>query len=330
MQNSNKLLQLIGIPFTALLTVIFGLFLVSFPIGIFVIFESDIGDDINYEYPFTHLDIFNGTWLYLNPVDVSIGDVFVILWTFYLVLFAIATLGPSRGFLKTLSQIISFGKYDARLNYMLGITKWFSILILISVLINFVQEGFDITIVPPLVDNDLIQFFYVSLAPMVEEFVSRFVLIGVPLFTLYSGRFSARYFIRCLWNPTFLDIHNVKKAIFLIVFVGILFGFAHVAFGDSWSSGKFAQAAASGIILGWVYLRYGFVSALLIHWATNYFVFSYANFIAQINVISIEDAFSHSLMSSLEILFLVSGTFAICMLLVDRFYMKNKHVQLSN
>ena len=330
MQNSNKLLQLIGIPFTALLTVIFGLLLVSFPIGIFVIFESDVGGDINYEYPLTHLDIFKGTWLYLNPVDISIGDAFVVLWTFYLVLFVIAILGPSRGFLKTLSLIISFGKYDARLNYMLGVTKWFSILILISVLINFVQEGFGVTIVPPLVDNDLIQFFYVSFAPMVEEFGFRFVLIGVPLFTLYSSRFSIRYFIRCLWNPAFLDIHDVKKAIFLIVFVGILFGFAHVAFGDSWSSGKFAQAAASGIILGWVYLRYGFVSALLIHWATNYFVFSYANFVAQINVIPIEDAFSHSLMSSLEILFLVSGVFAICMLLVDRFYMTHKHLQLSN
>ena len=330
MQNSNKLLQLIGIPFTALLTVIFGLLLVSFPIGVFVIFESDVGGDINYEYPLTHLDIFKGTWLYLNPVDISIGDAFVVLWTFYLVLFVIAILGPSRGFLKTLSLIISFGKYDARLNYMLGVTKWFSILILISVLINFVQEGFGVTIVPPLVDNDLIQFFYVSFAPMVEEFGFRFVLIGVPLFTLYSSRFSIRYFIRCLWNPAFLDIHDVKKAIFLIVFVGILFGFAHVAFGDSWSSGKFAQAAASGIILGWVYLRYGFVSALLIHWATNYFVFSYANFVAQINVIPIEDAFSHSLMSSLEILFLVSGVFAICMLLVDRFYMTHKHLQLSN
>jgi len=330
LQNSNKLLQSIGIPFTALLTVIFGLLLVSFPIGIFVVFESDIGGDINYEYPLTHLDIFNGTWLYLNPIDVSVGDAFVILWTFYLLLFVVAMLGPSRSFLKTLSLIVSFGKYDARLNYMLGVTKWFSILILISTLINFVQEGFGVTIVPPIVDNDLIQFFYVSLAPLVEEFGFRFILIGIPLFALYSNRSSVRYFIRCLWNPTFLDIHDTKKAIFLVVLVGIFFGFAHIAFEDSWSSGKFTQAAASGIILGWVYLRYGFVSSLLIHWATNYFVFSYANFISQINVISIEDAFSHSLMSSLEILFLVSGAFSLCILLVDRFYTKNKSVQLSN
>ena len=92
--------------------------------------------------------------------------------------------------------------------------------------------------------------------------------------------------------------------------------------GDSWSEGKFAQAAASGIILGWAYIRYGFVAALLIHWATNYFVFSYANFISQLNFVSIEDAFSHSLMSSLELLFLVSGALSIIILFVSRFYSK--------
>jgi membrane protease YdiL (CAAX protease family) len=323
LQNSNKLLQSIGIPFTALLSVVFGLLLVSFPIGIYVVFESEIGGDINYEYPVTHLEIFNGTELYLSPTDVGIGDVFVILWTFYLVVFVIAIFGPKHGFLKTLSQIISFGKYDTRQNYMIGVTQWFSILILISALIAYIQEGFGIDIVPPVVDNDLIQFFYASLAPILEEFGFRLILIGVPLFALYSNRTSVKYFIKCLWNPTLLDLHDSKKAIFLVVFVGLLFGFAHIAFGDSWSEGKFAQAAASGIILGWVYLKYGFVASLLIHWATNYFVFSYGNFISQINMISIQDAFSHSFMSSLELLFLIAGAFSICMLIVNQIYIKN-------
>ena len=324
MQNSNKLLQLIGIPFSALLSVTFGLLLVSFPIGIFVVFESDIGGDINYEYPFTHLDLFVGTELYQAPLDISIGDVFVILWTLYLVLFVVAILGPKHDFMKTISPLISFGRYEPRLNYMIGITKWFSILILISIVINFVQEGFDIEIVPPLDDNDLVQFFYVTLAPLIEEFVFRILLIGIPLFALYSHKSSGKYFLQCLWNPTSLRIYDSKKAIILIVFVGILFGFSHIAFGDSWSEGKFAQATASGIILGWVYLRYGFVASLLIHWATNYFVFSYVTFISQINLISIEEAFSHSLMSSLELLLLVSGAFSIAILLVNRFSSKKE------
>jgi len=322
LQNSNKILQALGIPFTALLSVIFGLLLVSFPIGIFVVFESEIGGDINYEYPITHLELFNGTEMYQAPIDVSIGDVFVILWTFYVVIFVIAMLGPKHGFLKSLLPIISFGKYDSQSNYLVSVTKWFSILILISVLINFVQEQFDIVTIPPLTDNDLIQFFYLSLAPLVEEFGFRLILIGIPLFAIYSQKSSIKYFIKCLWNPSTLDIHNSKKAIFLIVLVGIIFGFAHIALGESWSEGKFAQAAASGIILGWVYLRYGFVASLLIHWATNYFVFSYANFISQLNYISIEDAFSHSLMSSLELLFLITGALSISILFVSRFYSK--------
>ena len=324
MQNSNKLLQFIGIPFTALLSVIFGLLLVSFPIGIYVVFETDIGGDINHEYPLTHLELFDETEFYQVPIDVSIGDAFVVLWIFYLSIFVIAILGPKDGFLKVLSPIISFGKYNPRLNYLIGITKWFSILILISALINFVQEGVGIDIVPPSVDNDLIQFFYVSLAPLIEEFGFRLVLIGIPLFALYSDKSSIKYFIRCMWNPSVLDICNTKKAISLIIFVGVIFGFSHIALGDPWSEGKFAQAAASGIILGWAYLRYGFVASLLIHWATNYFIFSYASFISQINSISIESAFSHSLMSSLELLFLISGIFSICVLFVNRFFSKKE------
>ena len=324
MKNSNKLLQSIGIPYTALLSVIFGLLLVSFPIGIFVVFESDIGGDINFEYPLSHLDIFTGSDFYQSFSDISIGDAFVVLWIFYLVIFVIAMLGPKHDFLKTLSPIISFGKYDTRFNYMIGITKWFSILILISGLINYIQEGFGVGIVPPLADNDLIQFFYVTLAPIIEEFGFRLILVGIPLFALYSHKSSVKYFIKCLWNPNNLDIFDTKKALLLIVFVGVLFGFAHIAFGDSWSSGKFAQATASGIILGWVYLRYGFVVSLMIHWATNYFIFSYANFISQINLISIESAFSHSLMYTLEILFLISGVFSISVIIVNRFYSKKE------
>ena len=303
---------------------IFGLLLVSFPMGIYVVFETNVGDDINYEFPITHLELFENSEFFESSIDVSIGDVFVILWVLYLAFFVIALLGPKRDFLKTLSPIISHGKYETRSNYMIGITKWFSILLLVSALINYVQEGIGIEIIPPLAENDLVQFFYVSLAPLIEEFGFRIILIGIPVFAMYSSKFSIKYFLKCLWHPANLDLYDPKKALLLIVFVGVLFGFAHIAFGDSWSAGKFAQASASGIILGWVYLRYGFVASLLIHWAMNYFVFSYATFISQINEISVEDAFSHSLMSSLEILILVAGVFSICILFVNRFYSKKE------
>jgi hypothetical protein len=322
LQNPNKILQLFGIPFTALLSVIFGLLLISFPIGIYIVFETNIGDDINYDYPITHLDIFHETNFYQFPFDVSIGDVFVILWVFYLGIFVISILGPKQNFLKSISSLISRGNYNVKLNYIFAITKWLSILILISALINFIQESFGIITVPPLGDNNLIQFFYVSLAPLLEEFIFRILLVGIPLFVLYSGRASIRYFLKCLWTPTSLNILDFKKAIFIIIFVGVAFGFAHIAFSDSWSDGKFAQATAGGVILGWVYLRYGIVASLLIHWATNYFIFAYAHFISQINSVPLEAAFFNPLMSTLELIFLSSGILAVCILILNKFYLK--------
>jgi hypothetical protein len=205
---------------------------------------------------------------------------------------------------------------------MFAMTKWLSILILISAIINFIQESFGIVTIPPLGGNSLIQFFYVSLAPLLEEFIFRIILIGIPLFVLYSGRASIRYFVKCLWSPSSLNILNSKKAILLIIFVGISFGFAHIAFSDSWSDGKFAQATAGGIILGWVYLRYGIVVSLLIHWATNYFIFAYAHFISQINYVPLETAFTNPLMSSLEWIFLFSGILGVSILLLNKFYLK--------
>jgi hypothetical protein len=323
LQNPNKILQIFGIPFTALLSIIFGLLVISFPIGIYIVFETDIGDDINYDYPVTHLDIFHETSFYQSSFELSIGDAFVILWMFYLAIFVFSILGPKQNFLKSISSLISRGEYDVKLNYMFAMTKWLSILVLISALINFIQESFGITTVPPLGDNNLIQFFYVSLAPLLEELIFRILLVGIPLFVLYSGRASFSYFLKSLWTPSSLNILDSKKAIFVIIFVGVAFGFAHIAFGDSWSEGKFAQATAGGIILGYVYFRYGFVASLLIHWATNYFIFAYAHFISQINYVSLETAFANPFMFTLEFLFLSSGILAICILIFNKFYLKN-------
>ena len=323
METSNKILQALGIPYSAILSVLFGLLLVSLPIGVFVVFDSDVGGDINYEFPLSHLELFEGTDFYQSSIDVSIGDAFVVLWTFYVIIFVIALLGPKQNFLESLSPIITRGNITSS-NYMLGVTNWLSILIFASAIVTYVQDWFGIPTTPPMADNDLIQFFYVSLAPLIEEFGFRMLLIGIPLFMMYSRRTSFKFFVKSLWNPSNLDIIDSKKAILLIVFVGILFGFAHIAFGESWSEGKFAQASIGGIILGWAYFRYGFVASLLIHWATNYFIFAYANFVSQINSISIENAFSHSLMSSLELLLLVSGGISLVVLLVNRFYSKRE------
>jgi membrane protease YdiL (CAAX protease family) len=114
----------------------------------------------------------------------------------------------------------------------------------------------------------------------------------------------------------------MKKVLLVIVIVGVLFGAAHIFSDEAWSTGKLAQAIASGIIIGWVYFRYGLVAAILIHWATNYFVFSYGAIVADINQISIGDAFSHSLLNTLELMLIVTGIISVTVLVLNYVYSK--------
>ena len=299
--------------------------ILSFPLGTFVMFHTELGDDINFELPLNQFELFVAGIGISIPIDIEIGDAFIFLWLVYVILFTVALLGPKDGFLKTMSSLLSHGKLKTKSNYLVAVTKWFSILILVSAIINFVQESFGVSTVPPPAENNLIQFFYVTLAPITEEIGFRVLLIGLPLFAIYSHKSSVKHFFRSLWAPSDnLHIYNSRRAIILIVVVAAFFGLSHIISGETWSNGKFAQATASGIILGWLYFRFGLVSAILVHWATNYFVFSYVNFISQVSLISLEEAFSHSLVHTMEIIFLISGVLSVCILLLSYYTSKKK------
>ena len=88
-----------------------------------------------------------------------------------------------------------------------------------------------------------------------------------------------------------------------------------------------AQAVTSGIIIGWVYFRYGLVPAILIHWATNYFIFSYGYVIADINQISISDAFSHSLLSTLELILIATGIISVVILMLNYLHSRKRELE---
>ncbi|MEW6042685.1 MAG: CPBP family intramembrane glutamic endopeptidase [Thermoproteota archaeon] len=308
----DKILQVIAIPYSALISVIFGLLVFSFPIGVYVFFNSQIGKSLDFSFPLSELEIakrFSLDWLSF----VGIGDLFVIIWAFFLILFVIATLGPQRNFLKVLSPLMSGSSHTQEGNYIIHTIKWFSIIIVLSELIDLMQRSVGITITPPSFENDLVQFLLVSIAPITEEIGFRVILIGIPLYLFYSHRASVKLFFKSLWNPSSLPITNSRKAIILIVITGALFGVAHVL-NEQWTEGKFAQAAMSGIIIGWVYYRYGFVAAVLIHWAANYVVFSYGYLVSSVNEIRFVDAFSHSLIQTVEILLIITGILSIVMI----------------
>ena len=120
-----------GIPFSALMSVIFGLMIVSFPLGMYAVFNSDIGDDIDYTFPLEKFDIFVAGVNVQVPLEYQIGDLFVIFWSIFIILFVISFLGPKKNFIKIIGNILSNEKISFSDNYMLNIIKWFSILCLL-------------------------------------------------------------------------------------------------------------------------------------------------------------------------------------------------------
>ena len=211
---------------------------------------------------------------------------------------------------------------------MVNIIKWFSILVLISAVITIIQESFGIVTEPPDAANDLILFLQISLAPITEEIGFRLILIGIPLFLIYSHKSSVKFFLKSLWAPySNLHIYENRKALALIIGVGIFFGIAHVISGEPWTSGKILQASVGGIIIGWVYFRYGLAAAIILHWSTNYFVYSYLFLISEINGVSVQNAISHSMIGTFEIILITSGIISSAILLVNYKISKKSIIQ---
>jgi len=319
----DKLLRILAIPYSALVSVIFSIMIISFPIGAYVVFNSNVGKEINFQYPLDGVDIFLGGIGFKLPVHFEIGDCFIVLWCLYLVLFAISLAGPQRNMMKALSLLMIEGWQNIKNNAFLSMITWFSILIVFSLIIDFIQHGFGINIEPPASQNRLIQFFQITTSPLSEEVGFRVLLIGLPLFAMFSHKATLKHFFKSLWHPSKnLEVTNYKKVIVLILTVAIFFGAAHIISGAPWSAGKFTQATIAGIIIGWVYFRYGFAPAILIHWATNYFIFSYAYFIAEMTQSPITGEFSDPFSNTLETLLLISVGIAIVSITLN--YIKSK------
>ena len=301
--------------------------IISFPIGAYVIFNSDIGKEINFDFPINGIDVFVAGIGLKIPVQFELGDGFIVAWCTYLILFAVSLLGPKTNFTKALSSLMIDGWHNIKHNYLLGMLTWFSILIVVSVVIDSIQQSFGILTEPPEFQNKLIQFFRITTSPLTEEVGFRMFLIGLPLFVMFANNTSIGNFFKSLWHPSQnLEITNYKKTIGLIIAVGIFFGAAHIISGSPWSSGKFAQATISGIIIGWVYVRHGLAPAILLHWATNYFIFSYVFFISDTNQTSNES--SNPFLNTLEVLFLIAGMLAITIFILNYFKSKKESTAL--
>ena len=90
MKHIEKISQVIGIPYSALITMMLATMLMSFPIGAYVVFNSDIDNQITFEYPLNEIPPFDSDILNYITFQISLGDAFIVLWCVFLIMFAIS------------------------------------------------------------------------------------------------------------------------------------------------------------------------------------------------------------------------------------------------
>lgn len=311
MAKSRSVAEVLGIPHSALVSIVFGMMLVSFPLGAYVVFHTDIGGQITHQIPLGGLSAFGVVQHPLLPQSIELGDVFVAAWAAYAALFAVAIMGPGRDMAASLKNSISLGGRDTS-NYMIQAVSWFSVLVLASTIIDAIQGQAGLSISPPDAPNDLVQFYLITLAPLVEEPIFRVALVGLPVFAMYTHRASAAFLLKSLWHPTrHLHIHDSRRMIAVVLAAGVVFGVAHALSGESWGVDKVAQASVAGIILGYVYCRYGLVCGIILHWASNYFLYAYGHFVAYVGDWGVLEAFEQPFFGTIQAVLIAAGAITL-------------------
>ena len=103
-----------------------------------------------------------------------------------------------------------------------------------------------------------------------EEVISRLVPIGIPMAV------AGLVLKKKGWHAAVLGGFGLSKlAVVLIVLSSLMFGFAHMS---GWGFSKVAPTFVTGLMMGWLYCRFGIHASIAFHFLTDYLgVISYTS-----------------------------------------------------
>jgi hypothetical protein len=227
------------------------------------------------------ITLFATLFTFVLPINFNLGQLFLFLWTVYLVLFAIALNGPFRSIIGAIRAASTRGIQALMSNSMLATVLVFPVVLWGTVAISLIQQagGISTGSLPPI--DPLLEFVELAIAPLREEIGFRVIPIGVAALIILISKGRLRDGLLALWHPSrYLkkcdSPPQYKRHLYvmyaMIALSAILFGIAHVLLGAGWGPGKIASAAVAGIALGGLYYVYGLPSAILLHWSIDYFL----------------------------------------------------------
>jgi hypothetical protein len=273
-----------GILYGAIVASCCAMLVLSIPFGTYAVFFTHLSSSYNSQTLIGYLPIYIGLVQVDIPLTPSFGVLYLALTALYLFFLVVAAV-QGGGFFRTLSSAAHQGPGALLRNPLTGTTMLLGATLLATVILESVQTSVGVQ-TGGLSGDSFLLFMDLTLSPLIEEIGFRFFLIGVPLFVLLlATRQSAKKLVRCLWRPSAAwdvgpnaDPETLQVSTgtlrgftyFLVAFSGILFGLAHYLSGAGWDIGKVSEAALDGVILGYLYVRYGLHASIIFHWAVDF------------------------------------------------------------
>ena len=261
--------------FAALLAFTVALMAFSIPAGAYSVYSDRLSPTLTYSSPFSPY-LWLGPAADFPPIETSIGVMFAFVTTIY-VAFFLYSLVQTEHPLRAMSRALGEG-VGALLS-----SPFIALVVGIGVL-NFGGSAIDqvVTAVgapiggPSLQSDPLGLLASFSYSPLVEELGFRVLLIGVVAFILCLSR-PWKVALGALWRPSkAIEGMAIGSGASVIIWAAtglsaVTFGACHVVCGSTWDIGKLPEATFGGLVLGYLYVRYGFHVAVLAHWGVDYF-----------------------------------------------------------
>jgi hypothetical protein len=289
------------------------LMVVSFPVGLYTVFGTRLSNNysasspvyaLTYDLDFARVQV---------PLNSNLGDVFAI---FLLIYFGFLLLAGRQGpGLFRALRAATTGRYEALFtNPLSAMTVLLGATSLVTILVDTVQSGAGVS-TGSLTGDPFSLLVDFTVAPLLEESTFRLIMLGVPVLVLallLLRGLSPLKAAKMLWRPSSawdvdetddrekrrsfdesdlsmfpsspprsLRVRALRPIVYVfLVLSSFSFGYAHYASGSGWGPGKVSEAALAGLALGYLYIKYGFHTSVLLHWSINY-VGSIYSFLAQ-------------------------------------------------
>jgi hypothetical protein len=253
------------------------LVVLSFPVGLYTVFFTHLSNSTaSTLVPSTLSFLWLGPVAVLVPIPVMYGIAFIAVIVVYVAMFVLATF-QGRSLPSAVASGLKNGYREFLSNRVLLTLVAIGFLVFTAALVDEVASASGAPIGNPFSGgDDLLNFVGLALAPLREEFGFRVLLIGVAavIVTLPRPRTSV---LKTLWRPS-VAYEGVDNNIFILVviwaagaFSAGTFGACHVVCGGGgWEFGKLPEAVYGGVVLAYLYIRYGFHVAVLAHWGIDY------------------------------------------------------------